>query len=407
MDRKKIAAAAAALSLAAALALGGCSFNCSCRVGEPMVSHTDVGMSEVDDTQTSPTDVSPLTVEDMTIEHETKFGGVYIHKTIDEFCDLGFEYGDSVDVVFSNGGKFEDIPFYNGYYVRTGDPILVAYPGYPYIKIGLNNGADLFTEAGLDESCTATVTRREKGKYIATQNAMSMVYTNDRANYADDETFANFRAMTGGQLKENLFYRAASPCDDQYNRAAYSSALCEKAGVGYVIDLADSEEELEGYLASETDDPYWRSLCENGKVLPLDMAANYRAETYAQSVAKAMRAVLTEEGPFLIHCTEGKDRTGFVCVVVEMLAGAGCDELESDYMKTYDNYYGVTEKSDPEGYAAVRELKFDDFLMYLCETETPAELTAEELRAGAEKYLAFGGMTADEIERLEAKITGK
>ena len=52
--------------------------------------------------------------------HETEFGGVYIKMPIEEFNQLGFEYGDSVTVKFSNGYTMEDIPYYNGYYTQTG-----------------------------------------------------------------------------------------------------------------------------------------------------------------------------------------------------------------------------------------------------------------------------------------------
>ena len=54
------------------------------------------------------------------------------------------------------------------------------------------------------------------------------------------------------------------------------------------------------------------------------------------------------EGPYYIHCVEGKDRTGFVCAVIEGLANATYEEIVDDYMKTYDNYYGVNESSNRE-----------------------------------------------------------
>ena len=44
------------------------------------------------------------------VTHETKFGGVYFDKTIEEFNALGFEYGDSVNITFSNGKSLADIP---------------------------------------------------------------------------------------------------------------------------------------------------------------------------------------------------------------------------------------------------------------------------------------------------------
>lgn len=344
--------------------------------------------------------------KDLSTERETKFGGAYLCMTIEDFCGLGFAYGDSVDISFSNGYQMEDVPFYNGYYTRAGEPLLCAYPGYPYVKACINSGEDLYELAALTDGCTASVTLHECGKYLSVQNAMNMVYTNERGDYESDEVFANFRAMCGGELEEGLFFRAASPCDDQYDRAAYSGRLCEKAGIGFILDLADSEEELAGYFGDdELDSPYWKSLYASGGVLPLNMTANYRSEAYAQSAADAMRAVLREEGPYLIHCTEGKDRTGFVCLLIEALSGASVEELESDYMKTYENYYGITKASSPESYEAIKTIKFDDMVSYLTGTGDIGAVKSEELVAGAEEYLSFGGMGREEIALLREEIS--
>ena len=168
--------------------------------------------------------------------HETKFSGVYLDITIDEFNALGFEYGDSCDVTFSNGYKLEDIPYYNGFYSKTGHPLICAYPGFPHIDIAFNNGDPLWKVAGLKEGDTGTVTLREKGKYLTTQNALAAVYTSNRDDYPSDVAFANFRAMKGGQMAEGTVYRSASPCNDEYGRAPYASSLAEKAGVRFILD---------------------------------------------------------------------------------------------------------------------------------------------------------------------------
>ncbi len=129
------------------------------------------------------------------IIHEPEFGGVYIKNTIDEFNALGYEYGDSVDVEFSNGYKLTGIPYYNGYYTQNGDPLLIAYPGYDYIKAAINNGDDLFEVAGLDENMTASVSLNKRGGFLSIQNARDIHYTDNRDDYGSDLIFANFRAV--------------------------------------------------------------------------------------------------------------------------------------------------------------------------------------------------------------------
>ena len=90
-----------------------------------------------------------IKIENYPIEHELEFGGVYIQISIDDFNELGFAYGDSVNVEFDNGTSLMDIPYYNGYYVDAGQPLLIAYPGYDYIKATVNYGQDIWDEFNL------------------------------------------------------------------------------------------------------------------------------------------------------------------------------------------------------------------------------------------------------------------
>ena len=98
-----------------------------------------------------------LVLENYSVSHDTKFGGIYINISIDDFNKIGFKYGDSVDLKFSNGYELKDIPYYNGYYVEIGELELVGYPGYPYIKVCRNYGDDLWIEGNIDENITATL----------------------------------------------------------------------------------------------------------------------------------------------------------------------------------------------------------------------------------------------------------
>lgn len=54
-----------------------------------------------------------------------------------------------------------------------------------------------------------------------------------------------------------------------------------------------------------------------------------------------------------MHCTEGKDRAGFVSALLECYMGAAYDEVVADYMVTYYNYYGVTKEAEPAKYDAI------------------------------------------------------
>ena len=363
-----------------------------------------------------------LKIENYPVIHETEFGGVYIKMTIDEFNEVGFKYGDSVDVEFSNGYKLEDIPYYNGYYVDAGSPLLIAYPGYDYIKAAINYGDDLWERAGLqsdllqapktlwlaaglEEKSTATVTLREAGRYADVQEARDIHYSDDRTKFDSDVIFANFRNMKMGDIKENILYRSASPCDNQHSRAPYVDDLIEEAGVRCIMNLSDNETKLEKYIsADDFDSPYFLSLYEEGKVLPLALNMNYLSDEFAAKIARGLTAMGETEGPYLVHCTEGKDRTGFVCMLIEALAGASYEEIVDDYMVTYDNYYKITEDSDPAKYTTIKEKNLDAMLKCVV-NDTSVDIETADLSVYARNYLLHAGMTDAQIDAFLAKIS--
>ena len=347
-----------------------------------------------------------LSVEGLPVIHELEFGGVYIKMSIEDFNARGFQFGDGVRVVFSNGYTLEDLPYYNGYYVDAGQPLLVGYPGYEYVKVAVNYGEDLWETAGLEEQVTASVYLNERGKYINVQEARDIHYSDDRNAYDSDEIFANFRSMEMGDIRPGVLYRAASPCDNQHMRAPYVDKLISDAKVRCILDLADNEAKIENYMAADDfDSPYFIQLYENGGVIPLGLTASYNSEEFRSKVAQGFTEMTEHEGPYLIHCTEGKDRTGFVCMLLEVLAGASYQEIVDDYMLTYDNYYKLTKESDPGKYDTILEKNLV-VMMHAVAGDDTIDLETADLAACAREYLLGCGMTGEKIDELLMHITG-
>ena len=337
-----------------------------------------------------------------TILHEEEFGGVYIDCTIEDFNALGFTYGDSVTIVFSNGYELKDIPYYNGYYTANGVPLLVAYPGYPYIKAAINNGDDLWEVAGLSETDTADITLAEAGKYADIQDARDIHYYDERERYETDAEFANFRNIQVGQIREGVLYRSASPCDNQHNRAPYVDALAAEAGIQSIINLADTEEKIARYIADpEFACEHFYNLYEGGHVVLVKLNMNYSSNDFKAKVANGMIFMAENPGPYLVHCTEGKDRTGFVCMLLEALCGASYKEIVDDYMITYDNYYKITAESEAKRYNVIVSEVLDPMVRTIVSDE---DLTKADLAAGAEQYLLEGGMTEAQIAALKENL---
>ncbi len=347
----------------------------------------------------------PVTLEDCPVMRNEEFGHVNLDISINDFNALGFTYGCSVRMVFSNGYVMENIPYYNGYYTLTGDPLLVSYPGYAHVMAGINNGDSLWAVAGLEEGMTVTVTMQDRDAYVTIQKSRDLVYSDNPADYPSPEVFANFRSISTRNIRPDWVYRSASPGDNKRGRAAITDDLTEAAGIRYILDLADTEEKIQGYLKAEGfDSPYLKGLLEQGNVYPAGLNTAFRIRATKTALGEMLKEMPRHEGPYLIHCTEGKDRTGFVCMLLEALAGASWDEMEQDYMLTYENYYGITREGDPERYHVIVGMVFTSLVQTMFGNIIPMNYHTADLSAGARNYLHSCGLTEEEIDALTAAI---
>ena len=106
-------------------------------------------------------------------------------------------------------------------------------------------------------------------------------------------------------------------------------------------------------------------------------------------------------GPYLIHCKEGKDRTGFVCALLECLMGASADEVIGDYMLTYRNFYGVQPGST--AYDAIVRGGITAMLSGHPETD---DLHSADLVGWAEDYLRSAGVPDETVAALKLRLSG-
>lgn len=346
----------------------------------------------------------PVTTGEIGVVKDEEFNNIYIELTIAEFLDKGFAFGDSVNVAFDNGEVIEDIPFFSGYYVPMGELLACGYPGYPHVVIARNFGASTWEEYHMTDYSRVTVTLNEKGKYLDTEELFSLKYSDDRNDYDSDIEFANFREIIGGKMERAKFYRSASPIDNVHKRAAYANKLAKDAKIKFFINLSDKPKNYEEHVkAKDFDSAYYDSIYRKGDVLILGMNANYRSDDFAKIISNALLEMTKHDGPVLVHCVEGKDRTGFVCALMLALSDATADEIIDDYMITYENYYGVTKEEKPEKYEAILDY-VNDFFYCMCDAEKDTDVHKLDLKKGAENYLKKGGLTAKEIRTIEAYL---
>ena len=56
------------------------------------------------------------------------------------------------------------------------------------------------------------------------------------------------------------------------------------------------------------------------------------ADDFNNRLIAALKELPTHPAPYAVNCMEGKDRTGYVCALLEGLCGATYEEMVADYL---------------------------------------------------------------------------
>lgn len=353
---------------------------------------------------TSCTDNSGISVEEPMLQGKissyNEFDGAMLDFTEADMEKAGFTLGDLVSITLD--GKTYDVPYYNGYYNRNGEFLCVAYPSYPSISFTATNTGLPQELKGL-EGHSITIRMKQKGGCLDVQKAMSLSYTYDRNNYADisDAQFANARAVKTGKIVSGVLHRSTTPFSNIISRCNYVSEYLEKSKVKTVLNLADTEEDILGYDMP----PYSRSLWDEGNVILCPLKANPTADDFNNRLIAALKELPKHPAPYVVHCMEGKDRTGYVCALLEGLCGATYEEMVADYLTTYDNFYGVTPEKDRDVCDMLVVLKLNPCLMFYADIDDEAQLPNIDYAKAFSDFLLSHGMSRQELDALIQVLT--
>ena len=352
----------------------------------------------------SETEALPASALTVSIEKINKHGNVILATTFDEMNAAGIEVGDIITVTVS--GEAYDMPVGNAYSdVDTGEMLCRFDMEDNQVAIGINMGdfattAKIAQKQEIDEepgylweikSPDLSLKLKEKKGYLDEYNARNLTRTNERGDYAElmDGAFANFREVQVSGLKRNMLYRGSSPLRDDLGRNVYMLAAMEDAGVKSVINLDDSEEVMKGY------DTYAGSYYSTCEILNPEMDYDYGNDDFSADVKACVEFIISNDGPFLIHCKEGKDRTGILCAILECFAGATAQEICDDYMLTYMNFYHIT--PDDTSYGILLK---SNLVKTLCGLLGVDHLESADLEAKANDYLLSTGITEEALASL-------
>ena len=159
------------------------------------------------------------------------------------------------------------------------------------------------------------------------------------------------------------------------------------------INLADNDETMKGYEGFA--DTYYAKQ----NIIGLNLGVDFAADDFKAGLAEGFRFIAANEAPYLVHCTEGKDRAGFVSAVLEALMGASAEEITADYMVTYYNYDGVQPGTEQFSVIAASNIQKS-----LASAFGMASIFDGDLKAAAEQDLAGIGLSAEEIAAVQANL---
>ncbi len=221
-------------------------------------------------------------------------------------------------------------------------------------------------------------------------------YSNDRNDYPhlSDKEFANFRVVKTTGMGKNALYRTATPLRSSHNRNKYADKALKEKKIKCVINLSDSKKEAKNCKG------YKKTYYVKTNHIEVNMKSNYGKKDFNRKFAKAIRYMNKHKGRYAIHCVAGKDRTGFTVAVLECLMGATYNEVMKDYMKTFENYYGITKKSPR--YEKVLNAGIRKQLKRVFDVD---DLKTADLSKEAYSYLRTCGLKKAEIKTLKRNLS--
>ena len=355
------------------------------------------------------------TVEDTSSEVQgiTGDGDILLKTSHEELETAGFEPGDVVSVHVENKDDYIEIP-YSTRYEPGGETALVSFEGKDTSVVA--NPKDVSVDDDGWTGASAVISLKEKGgrmDVVSTAdnsgdngNNGDWSYSASRDDYDSDEQFANAREVTLGDIKPGRLYRSASIFCNQCNRAPYASDYAKANNIATFLDLEDIKD-----ISQYKDIPeYAKEQYDKGNIILGGTGDffNYSEEngeaSFNDSSNEAVKNALIElskrDTPYLIFGIEGKDRTGFVCAVLEALGNATWSEIIDDYMASFANYYKISEESDPEMWMTIRQQNVMPVIRYLQgdggDNKDP--------HTAAYNYLNGIGMSDEDIDRLYNKL---
>lgn len=118
-------------------------------------------------------------------------------------------------------------------------------------------------------------------------------------------------------------------------------------------------------------------------------------------LVQKLRTILGEDPPYIIQCDAGKKRTGFVCLILEMLSGTNYANIVNDYLESYKNNNGLNFLANPEIVKDIEVQKIQKLIYHINGNQDFKKTNLEEI---VYSFLQRYGMSQREIQMLQQKL---
>ena len=230
---------------------------------------------------------------------------------------------------------------------------------------------------------------------------ISMTVVNASGAGSSPAVYGNFRNVRSGKIGMDTLYRSQHPANGSF-RSKFANELAQEYHIRTVLNLSDSDSSLNAYFRKNkiSSTYYYRTLYNNGKVYTANLSQKHTSSSYRKKVANGLKFLAKNKGPYLIHCEVGRDRTGFVILLLECLMGSSYDAMLSDYAISYVNVNHYSqEKARQKAISCLNE-EFS----YLTGKKKSTNWRQVDLAQHAMNYMIKGGMTYAEISALRKNL---
>jgi len=152
---------------------------------------------------------------------------------------------------------------------------------------------------------------------------------------------------------------------------------------------------------------YSKSLWEGGNVMLCPLNSGPTADSYNRQLIEALKELPRHLAPYVVHCMEGKDRTGYVCALLEGLCGATYEEIVADYLITYNNFYKINPDKNPVQCNTLVSMYLNPSLMFYAGVSDEAQLPAVDYTKAFANYFLSHGMTQQQLDALVKALTAE